>query len=141
MKFCPNCLLAQANGFARLSLQAEGESLGMRSLLRSVHRASRGSAPANLAAITRTPIVRSLTTLTGRAKNGGRGVHHRQAGLRPPLLEEHLRELQSYYSRFPPTRPALSAPLVSNADEQASWTRELHQVAEATPAGDPDPTA
>ncbi|MBS1222622.1 MAG: Initiator Replication protein, partial [Proteobacteria bacterium] len=51
---------------------------------------------------------------------------------RPPLLEEHLRELQTYYQPAPASPPALSAPLVPNADEQAFVDSvKLHQVAEA----------
>jgi len=37
----------------------------------------------------------------------------------PPLLEEHLRELQSYYRPVTVDVPALSAPPVPNTDEQA----------------------
>ena len=51
---------------------------------------------------------------------------------RPPLLEEHLRELQTYYQPVPANPPALSAPLVPNADEQAFVDSvKVHQVAEA----------
>ena len=51
---------------------------------------------------------------------------------RPPLLEEHLRELQTYYQPVPANPPALSAPSVPNADEQAFVDSvKLHQVADA----------
>ncbi len=52
---------------------------------------------------------------------------------RPPLLEEHLRELQSYYQPVhADALPALSAPPVPNADEQAFLDSvKLYQVAEA----------
>jgi hypothetical protein len=52
---------------------------------------------------------------------------------RPPLLEEHLRELQSYYQPGPThTPPALNAPPIPNADEQAFLDSvKLYQVAEA----------
>lgn len=50
----------------------------------------------------------------------------------PPLLEEHLRELQTYYQPVPANPPALSAPLAPNADEQAFVDSvKVHQVAEA----------
>ncbi len=49
---------------------------------------------------------------------------------RPPLLEEHLRELQSYY-QVPTDAPALSAPPAPNADEQAFLDSvKLYQVTE-----------
>ena len=51
---------------------------------------------------------------------------------RPPLLEEHLRELQSYYQPIPAEPLALSAPPASNADEQEFVDSvKLYQVAEA----------
>ncbi len=51
---------------------------------------------------------------------------------RPPLLEEHLHELQSYYPPAPANPPALSAPPVPNEGEQAFIDSvKLHQVAEA----------
>ncbi|MDS4031542.1 MAG: replication initiation protein [Candidatus Contendobacter sp.] len=51
---------------------------------------------------------------------------------RPPLLEEHLRELQSYYQPIPVEPPALSAPPAPSADEQKFVDSvKRHQVAEA----------
>ncbi|MDG4584245.1 MAG: replication initiation protein [Candidatus Competibacter sp.] len=50
---------------------------------------------------------------------------------RPPLLEEHLRELQSYYQPIPAEPLALSAPPASDADEQAFMDSvKLYQVTE-----------
>ncbi|KAB2923760.1 MAG: replication initiation protein [Candidatus Contendobacter sp.] len=52
---------------------------------------------------------------------------------RPPLLEEHLRELQGYYQPpVPAALPPLSAPALSTAEEQAFLdSTKLYQVAEA----------
>ena len=51
---------------------------------------------------------------------------------RPPLLEEHLRELQNYYPPDPTEPPALSAPPAPSADEQEFVDSvKLYQVAEA----------
>jgi hypothetical protein len=50
----------------------------------------------------------------------------------PPLLEEHLRELQSYYQPLPTEPLVLSAPPVPSAEEQAFLDSvKIHQVAEA----------
>ena len=50
---------------------------------------------------------------------------------RPPLLEEHLRELQSYYQPIPAEPLALSAPPIPDTDEQAFVDSvKLYQVAE-----------
>jgi hypothetical protein len=50
---------------------------------------------------------------------------------RPPLFEEHLRELQSYYQPVPAAMPALKAPPLPNGEEQAFLDSvKLYQVAE-----------
>ena len=51
---------------------------------------------------------------------------------RPPLLEEHLRELQGYYRAAPVEAPALGAPAAAEAGEQAFLESvKPYQVSEA----------